>query len=227
MTPLFSPKSKFMQVMTRVGDLIALNFFFLITCIPVITIGDAFTSLYDVCFRFGTEQEPDGTTKAYFRAFKVNFKPATLVWLVLLGLGAATAFCTLTFYPFKGGLRYVFIIFASLFLLVICIASYAFPLVSLFENRTIQTLKNALVLSLGYLPRTLLIVALNILPFVLLLCSILTFFQMGLLWILIYFSAVAYINARLLRKVFAPYMDDDEDEEEEPALIEGGEEENS
>lgn len=237
---LFSPDSKFMQFMTRVGDLILLNFFFLITCIPIVTIGDAITSMYDVCFRLGTEREPmHGTTRAYFEAFKANFKPATLVWLVLLGLGAATGFNTLAFYALPGGIRYFFMLFALLFLLVLFMAAYAFPLVSQFENRTMPTLKNALVLSLAYLPRTILMVALNILPFVLLLCNVIVFFQAGLMWLLIYFGAAAYINTRLLRKVFAPYLEEEEtsaaadeaaeeeDTEEQPALKEAKEDEPS
>lgn len=230
---LFSPESKFMQFMSLVGDLIMLNFYFIVTCIPIITIGDAITSLYDVCFRLGTDRETTSTTKAYFQAFKVNFKPATKVWLVLLVLGVATAFNTLTFYCLNGWMRYLCILFGILFLLVLFMAAYAFPLISLFENKTIPTLTNALIMSLGFLPRTLLMVVGNVLPFVLLLCNVLTFFQAGLIWILIYFAAIAYINVHLLHKVFDPYLQEaDEDEEaegaeekEKPALEAGSDKE--
>ena len=229
---LFSPDSKFMQFMTRVGDLILLNFYFIITCLPIITIGDAITSLYDVCFRLGTEREPTSTSKAYFKAFKVNFKPATKVWLILLLLGAATAFNTLAFYYLNSWLRYFCILFGILFVLVLFMAAYAFPLTSLFENKTIPTLTNALIMSLGYLPRTILMVILNVLPFALLLCNVLTFFQAGLVWILIYFGAVAFCNAHLLRKVFEPYLEEAEDEEDEesekekqPSLKDGSQKE--
>ena len=203
-----------MQVMARVGDLIMLNFYFLVTSIPLITIGSALTALYDVCFRLGTDREPMGVTRAYFQAFRENLKPGTLVWLVLLVLGTATAGNTMLFYLMPGALRYAFLLFAVLFLLVLFMGAYAFPLVSQFENPTLPTLKNALVMSVAYLPRTLPMVLLNCLPFLLLLCRVMTFFQLGLVWIVIYFAAAAYGNTWLLRKVFAPYLEQDETEEE-------------
>ena len=210
---LFSPDSKFMQFMSRVGDLLLLNFYFLITCIPLVTIGSAVTAMYTVCFRFGSDQEPVGVTRTYFKAFRENLKPATLIWLLLLLLGAATAFNTLLFFSMIGAMRYVCVLFGTLFLLVLFMAAYAFPLVSLFENGVIPTLKNALVMSLAYLPRTILVVALNIFPFVLLLFRTYDFFSQGLLWVLIYFAAAAYANAWLLRKVVAPYLEDGEEQD--------------
>ena len=53
----FSLDSKFMQVMSRVADLIILNVIYLVTCLPVVTIGAAGTAMYTVCFRLGTDRE--------------------------------------------------------------------------------------------------------------------------------------------------------------------------
>ena len=65
----FSLDSKFMQAMSRVADLIILNVIYLVTCLPVITIGAASTALYTVCFRLGTARE-GSLVKGYFRAFR-------------------------------------------------------------------------------------------------------------------------------------------------------------
>ena len=65
----FSLDSKFMQVMSRVADLIILNVIYLVTCLPVVTIGAASTALYTVCFRLGTARE-GSLVKDYFRAFR-------------------------------------------------------------------------------------------------------------------------------------------------------------
>ena len=65
----FSLDSKFMQVMSRVADLIILNVIYLVTCLPVVTIGAASTALYTVCFRLGTARE-GSLVKGYFRAFR-------------------------------------------------------------------------------------------------------------------------------------------------------------
>lgn len=65
--------------------------------------------------------------------------------------------------------------------------------------------KNSLVLSLGYAPRSILIVALNILPIVLLLVRTDLFLRGMMIWLLLYFSGITYLNTRLFRKVFQPY----------------------
>ena len=88
-------------------------------------------------------------------------------------------------------------------------SGYLFPLTALFRNSTLETLKNALSLSLGYLPRSVLVAVVNALPFALLLLDTASFFYAGFLWIAVYFSAGAYLNSLLLRKVFAPFLPED------------------
>lgn len=203
---LFSPDSRFMRAMSRMADLILLNICFLLCSLPVITIGAAQTALYTVLFRVGTEAEDAGTVKSYFRAFRADFRQGTLLWLVLALCGATAAGNTYVFYLMPGSIRWAFVVFAILFVLVVLLAGYAFPLASQFGNGPLSTLKNALVLSLGYLPRSLLIAAMNILPWALLLGDMVTFFQAGLLWVGLYFSAAAYFTTLLLKKVFAPFL---------------------
>ncbi|MCI6435817.1 MAG: YesL family protein, partial [Clostridiales bacterium] len=69
MGAFFSPDSKFMQAMARIADLVILNLLFLVSCIPLVTIGAASAALYTVCFRFGTDRE-QGVCRSYFRAFR-------------------------------------------------------------------------------------------------------------------------------------------------------------
>ena len=95
---------------------------------------------------------------------------------------------------------------------VLMMVSYAFPLISQFRNDTKSVLKNALIFSVAYLPRTALIVVVNVFPWALLLTNLYMFLQVGFIWVVVYFAAAAYINTRLLKKVFAPYMEPDEEE---------------
>ena len=57
MSKLFSLDSPFMRAMSRVADLMILNLLFLITSIPLVTIGAGLAALYTVIFRMGTDQE--------------------------------------------------------------------------------------------------------------------------------------------------------------------------
>ena len=163
MQNLLSPDSMFMRAMSRIGDLLILNFIFLLTSIPVITIGAAGTALYTVCFRFETEREA-GVIRSYFRAFKDNWKQATAIWLILVLCGGTACFNAYLFYSMSGMFRYAALLFPILFALVVFAGCYAFPLLSQFDNSVMQTLKNALALSLGFLPRSILITAVDVTP---------------------------------------------------------------
>ena len=160
----FSLDSKFMQAMSRVADLIILNVIYLVTCLPVITIG------------------------------------------------AASCVNIILFLSMDGWMYYLFFLFVLFLVIVVMMASYAFPLLSQFRNDTKSVLKNALIFSVAYLPRTVLIVVINVLPWALLLTNLYLFLQVGFIWVVVYFAAAAYINTRLLKKVFAPYMEPEEEE---------------
>ena len=207
----FSLDSKFMQAMSRVADLIVLNVIYLVTCLPVVTIGAASTAMYTVCFRLGTARE-GSLVKDYFRAFRDEFRQATLIWLFLLLFGAACCVNIFLFLGTGGWMHYLFFLFVLFLVIVLMMAGCAFPLLSQFRNDTKSVIRNALAFSVAYLPRTALIVAINVFPWALLLTNLYLFLQVGFLWIAIYFAAAAYINTRLLKKVFAPYMGQEEEE---------------
>ena len=205
MQAFFSSDSKLMQAMGRIGDLVILNLLFFISCLPLFTIGAASAALYTVCFQMGTEKE-SGIFRTYVHAFRENFKQGTVVFLILALFLLAGFFDTLLLSSLAGWLRYGCILTAILLLLAVLMYSYAFPLLSQFSNGIRGTLKNALFLSLGYLPRSLLIAAVNVFPLALALLDLYLFLQMGFLWVFLYFSAAAYLSTLLLKKVFARYM---------------------
>ena len=206
----FSLDSKFMRTMSMIADLIILNVIYLVTCLPVVTIGAASTAMYTVCFRLGTARE-GSLVKGYFRAFRDEFRQATLVWLFLLLFGAASCVNIFIFLSMDGWMHYLFFPFVLFLLVVLMMTGYAFPLLSQFRNDTKSVIKNALIFSVAYLPRTVLIVVINVFPWALLLTNLYLFLQVGFMWVIIYFAAAAYINARLLKKVFAPYMEQEEE----------------
>ena len=206
-----SPDSKLMLGVSRIADLIVLNLIYLLTCIPIVTIGAANTALYAVCFRFGTPRE-EGLLGTYFRAFRDNFPQATLLWLILLLFGGLSCGNGLLCFGLSGWTHNLFALFFLMLVRAAMMAGDAFPLLSQFRNSTKATLKNALLLSVAHLPRTVVVVALNVLPWVLMLTNLYLFLQVGVLWVALYFSAAAFVNVCLLRKVFAPYMGEEEAE---------------
>ncbi len=205
MSSLFSHDSAFVQMLSRICDLILLNVLYLLTCLPVFTIGAANTALYAVCFSIIRNRESH-IFKNYFRAFLSNFRQATFVWLLLLIVAVPAIWALYNFFLMAGMVRYLFLVYLVIVILAVFTGSYAFPLISQFENTTKATLKNAMILSFGNLPRTILVVILNLLPWILLLAVPYLFIEISFLWVALYGSAAACMNAGLLWKVFKPFF---------------------
>lgn len=199
-----------MQYLSRLYDLTVLNLLFLVTCLPLFTIGAATAALYTVCFRMDTEKEA-GIFRSYFRAFRENFRQGTILWLLFVLFGGACLVNMVLFSCLSGTLQALWILFVGLFILAVMIFGYVFPLLSRFSNDIRSTLKNAVALCLGYLPRSVVMGILNIFPWAILALNLYAFLHMGFAWIFLYFSACAYCNSRLLNKVFAPYLNTQED----------------
>jgi len=210
MQSLFSPDSRFMQYLIRLYDLCVLNLLFLLTCLPLFTIGAANAALYTVCFRMDSPREA-GIFKTYFRAFRDNFRQGTVLWLILALFGTACIVNMALFSQLGGALQLLWALFAVLLALDLVLFSYVFPLLSLFSNSTKEILKNALILGVGYLPRTIAAVLINIFPWAILVMNLYAFFNAAFAWAFLYFSAAAFGISRLLKGVFAPYLNDKEE----------------
>ena len=199
---LFNPEAPLMQGLGKIADMMLLNVLTVLLSLPVVTAGAATAALYDATWRI--LQDEGSVYGAYFRAFKSNFKQATVLWLLTLASGALLLFCLL-FY--LNNSMQVLVVLASLILLLWSITeAWIFPLQSRFENPVRITLKNAIYCAIGYLPRSLVMAALNLLPWVVFLFQTTLWFQMGFIWAVIWFALAAYVNMRLIRKPFKKLM---------------------
>lgn len=210
MHELFSPESRFMQGLSRAVDLVLLNLVFLITCIPIFTIGSSLTALYSVVFAMGSAQE-DGAIRTYFRSFRENFKSALVIWAIDLFVTAALVLDLLLINRLGGVFVWFTAVFGLLLILDFLSSSIVFPLLSLFDNSILGTIKNCLVFGLGQLPRAAAVAAMWLFPVLVLWRMPLTFFYAGFAWVFIYFSVAAYLSSLLLKPVFTPYLPVEED----------------
>ena len=77
--------NKFFAYTESVGELIILNFWALLCCVPIFTIGASMAAMHDVLIR-KMRDEYYTITGSFFRAFKNNFRHATCTWLIFLGV---------------------------------------------------------------------------------------------------------------------------------------------
>ena len=154
MNHLFNENNPVVIFLTRFFDLLILNWVFLFTCLPIITIGPALTALYTITLRMADKDNPY-ILKTYFRSFAKNFKGSLLIWLPLLfGLVFFGVDLYIVHTQLDESLLFLqFPIIIFLFC-IISIIIYVFPVFAIFDNSLTKTTKNALLLSLSNLPLT-------------------------------------------------------------------------
>lgn len=211
MQSLLTSESALIRWTMRLGELVLLNICFLVCCLPVITMGTAVSALYSVCFRFGTQREK-GAVGSFFRAFRQNLKQGIPLFLVTSVLTALACWLTVLFLRTSGPAHYGFLPSPVLLLISCILSGYAFPLLALFDNSVAGTLKNALILGISYLPRSILVVAVNLLPLMVLLADTVLFLRLSVFCVFLYFSGAAYVNTFVLKAVFAPFLPEEEEQ---------------
>lgn len=203
MKNLFNLDNPFIQFLARIGDMILVNFLFLICSLPVITIGASLTALHKVGQDMSAEEERS-SIRTFFRAFRENFKQATAAWLLVLIFFAGMGCNLLLTAAYLTGLPAQvckWLLYLVIFLML-SIAAYLFPLIARYENTLRQHFINASVLAVVKLPRTLLAVALNVLPLAVAYLSIPTFIRTLVFWFTLGFSMTSYITGILFQPVF-------------------------
>ena len=70
---IFNIDNKFFRALNKLVDMVILSFCWIISCIPVFTIGAASTALYDTSRRV-IHRDEGYVWRGYWHAFKVNFK---------------------------------------------------------------------------------------------------------------------------------------------------------
>lgn len=166
MGKFFDMDSPIMRALSRMGDLMILNFLMVGCCIPIVTVGAAYTAMHYVLLKIVRDEE-GYLIRGFFKSFAANFKQATLIWLLML-LVVAVYVGDCVIFNFSGrefpkGLVIAVVSVAILFLMI---TVYVFPLLARFENSIKNTLKNALILAFANLPKTILMMVFYAIPIV-------------------------------------------------------------
>ena len=203
---IFHMENPFWRGMDLVARLVVLSLVTAVLCLPVVTAGAAVTALYTVTLKLVNRYEYPAM-KGFFHGFRINFRQATLGWLIVLGIGLLLAF---DLYVVTGAavgiaraLNYLFFMLMGFLILQ---TGFLFPLLSRFDNTLRGTLKNALILGVSnFMPWGLLMMVLNLLP------AVIVWYRFswlpGVVTVMIFggIAATALINSLMLRRIFGRY----------------------
>ncbi len=175
----FSVDGGLYKFMTSLFTLFKVNMLWLLCSLPIITMGAATIAAYDITLKMVDETE-GYIAKRFFRVFKANLKRG-------IPMGLLNLFCMYVvwldfslFHQLEDN-PIIFLIVGILAVAVFVLAFiYAYPLQALYENTVFKTLENSFHISIRHIGRTLFLVAVLAVEFVIIFWNLTTVF-VGLL----------------------------------------------
>ena len=200
--------------LNKMADLLLLNVLFIISCIPLITIGPAITALYHVTLR--SIRYGDGyIVQEYTKAFRRNFLQSVIAWIVTV------IFAVLVWIDFCFWGQKTFGVYGTIMLCIsacfaflgFIILLWLFPVLAKIENTLWANIKNAAAMAIGhFFPYTIICAAITVAVFYMAYVSLIA----DVLLLLVGFSLLAYILSFFFYKVFARYLEETPVGEEDP-----------
>ena len=198
MNSIFSYDSPLMQVLTYIGDLIILNFIFLLCCLPVFTIGAAQAGMFTAVRVLSDKEDDSSAVAAFFRGFKSGFGKVTLAWGILfLGFLAMCA---------VGALAYALQLSVWMCVIPLVIIALFMALVPAFHSRfgctAMQLIRNCWFFLVAHPLRSLGVAILLWAPLAVLAYDVYICMMATPVWCTLYFSTAFLFSEMFMRKPF-------------------------
>ena len=205
MSRFFNPDNPVMEFIAKIFDLVILNLIFIFSCVPIITIGASTSALSYVTLKMVRGEDPY-IWRNFWKSFRQNFKQGTLVWIFSILI---FIFLGMDFYIINSQNTSLFAVVRILLWIVCAVALsvflYVFPVISHFVCTTKQALKNALLMTFGHLPYTLMMLALAGLLLFLCSSSSKLFAMIVVLSGICGFSVVSFVYSIVFDRIFQKY----------------------
>lgn len=173
MKSLFSYESPVAQVLFKFCCACSLNLLWLICSLPIVTVGASTTALYSVTIKLIRDAESTSIVRQFFDSFRANFKQATQLWLLLLGVGVFLGLDAYTLFHLRqtttGAPAILWTVFFAVILAAILLYSivmaYIFPMLAYFNNSNRAMLLNSFLVGIHYLFCTIVVLAIHVAMF--------------------------------------------------------------
>ena len=204
----FDTDNFLMRFCEKVLDIVTVNLLFVVSCLPIVTIGVAKISLYQTIFEVkGSRRVP--VFKTYIRAFKQNLKLGFQLGLLELGIFLISVVDLSLFWGQTGlGFQLIKAICLGIliFLTLVMLASY--PIAARYDLTWKEVLQKGLLLVSFNFVWFFLMLAIILLIIMLLYLSGFTLVLGGSAFLLFGFGLLAFCQAGLMEKLFAKYQAD-------------------
>ena len=204
----FDTDNFLMRFCEKVLDIVTVNLLFVVSCLPIVTIGVAKISLYQTIFEVKSSRRVP-VFKTYIRAFKQNLKLGLQLGLLELGNFRISVVDVSLFWGQTGlGFQLIKAICLGIliFLTLVMLASY--PIAARYELTWKEVLQKGLLLVSFNFVWFFLMLAIILLIIMLLYLSGFTLVLGGSAFLLFGFGLLAFCQTGLMEKLFAKYQAD-------------------
>lgn len=202
--------SSFGNRINKLTDLLLLNLLFMLSCVPIVTIGASVTALYSVTLKM-VKNEEGYISRDFRHSFIGHLKKAILLGGILLMIGIFLAF-DIYYYVFSYGRELSYVVKYLFYLFFICylfLGSYVFVILGEFNSTVKNTLISSIQYAVRFLPYTLGIVFFNMMGILLVFLFPKTLAYVLTILIFGGFSGIAYINSHIFQKVLRRIAEED------------------
>ena len=204
----FDTDNFLMRFCEKVLDIVTVNLLFVVSCLPIVTIGVAKISLYQTIFEVKSSRRVP-VFKTYMRAFKQNLKLGLQLGLLELGIFLISVVDLSLFWGQTGlGFQLIKAICLGIliFLTLVMLASY--PIAARYDLTWKEVLQKGLLLVSFNFVWFFLMLAFILLIIMILYLSGFTLVLGGSAFLLFGFGLLAFCQAGLMEKLFAKYQAD-------------------
>lgn len=209
---LFNEDNFLNQFFLFMGKLIALNLLWMITCIPVITIGASTTALFYCTLKLHKDKDISAW-KFFWKSFRSNFLQSTAIWVLILVAAALLWLERIAIGTMPQGMKQIFtyvMAAAGLFLLLVTL--YIFPTIAAFENKLSKLVSHTLYFIFRQPGYAVAVTAITCLPMYFTLVDAELFPIYLFVWLLCGFSLTAYADSWFLWRLFRPFFEEGKEE---------------
>ena len=204
----FDTDNFLMRFCEKVLDIVTVNLLFVVSCLPIVTIGIAKISLYQTIFEVKSSRRVP-VFRTYMRAFKQNLKLGLQLGLLELGIFLISVVDLSLFWGQTSlGFQLIKAICLGIliFLTLVMLASY--PIAARYDLTWKEVLQKGLLLVSFNFVWFFLMLAIILLIMMLLYLSGFTLVLGGSAFLLFGFGLLAFCQAGLMEKLFAKYQED-------------------
>ena len=204
---VFNTDNLVMRISEKIADLVTVNLLFVLSCLPIVTIGIAKISLYQTVFAI-KHQRRLPVIRTYINAFRENWKLGLQLGGIELLISGICLFDLFLFWSQTAlPMQVLKAVCLGLFIFLVLVMLAAYPIAARYQLDWKECLQKAMIVTGLHFPWFFVMGSALLLLCMALASSVLAFLLGLMIFFLFGFSSLAFAQVGLMEKIFAHYQE--------------------